>query len=194
MPTYSDGRTFELHSARKITPRHDGPICGYVALGAVGDCVLAQGHEGDTHVSADGSHWTVTAPTMSPSDFEDRCLNRVRANLFGLAFEAARTDRDEVARATSDFDATDVDTRFWLAADGRSGFAVTLEGELRFVFSTVRGRGNDIVRAAVDRGARHLDCFDGYLANLYARHGFYTTRRAPNWTIGGPDVVWMRLG
>lgn len=62
LPTYSDGRTFELHARREFAPRHEGPICGYVALGAVGDCILEVNHDGDTHQSADGSRWTVKEP------------------------------------------------------------------------------------------------------------------------------------
>lgn len=82
---------------------------------------------------------------------------------------------------------------FYLSVDGRSGFAVTEHGELCGVFSTVRGRGDTLVKDAIFFGATHLDCFDGYLPGLYARHGFRETKRVPNWTAGQPDVVWMSL-
>lgn len=77
--------------------------------------------------------------------------------------------------------------------DGLSGFIVCEDGELVGLFSRVRGRGDELVRAAIKAGARRLDCFDGYLTELYARHGFREVRREPNWTPGGPDVVYMAL-
>jgi hypothetical protein len=55
----------------------------------------------------------------------------------------------------------------------------------------VRGRGDALVSDAIARGAKHLNCFDGYLPTLYARHGFVEVRREPNWTEGGPDIVYM---
>lgn len=128
---------------------------------------------------------------MTPNEFENLYLLKVRADLFRLAFEAARAASEQVARATSEFDATDAHHRFWLTADGRSGFAIAATGELRFVFSLERGRGDYLVGAAVDRNADNLDCFEGHLSDLYSRHGFRICRRAPNWAVGGPDVVWM---
>lgn len=82
-------------------------------------------------------------------------------------------------------------TRYYLTGDRRSGFAVRTDGYAFGLFSVARGRGDALVAAAVERGATALDCFDGYLPALYARHGFVITRREANWTPGGPDVVWM---
>ena len=67
------------------------------------------------------------------------------------------------------------------------------DGELCGVFSTVKGRGDAIMRDALTAGAVRLDCFDGYLPGFYARHGFRETHREENWTPGGPDVVYMSL-
>lgn len=83
-----------------------------------------------------------------------------------------------------------------ISADGASGYIVVRESngarDLRQVFSAVPGRGDLLVSDAVRRaGADTLDCFDGYLPTLYARHGFRETRRETNWTPGGPDVVYM---
>lgn len=109
---------------------------------------------------------------------------------FANSFGAARDAFDHIRDATSDFCSVK-GTRYYLTDDYESGFAIRKDGELVFVFSTVKGRGNALVRAAVRRGATHLDCFDGYLPTLYGRHGFVETRREPNWTPDGPDVVWM---
>ena len=83
-------------------------------------------------------------------------------------------------------------TEYCLSDDGLSGFALC-NNELVGVFSLVKGRGDRLVSEAVFYGAQFLDCFDGYLPTLYAKHGFYETSRVPNWTAGGPDVVYMSL-
>lgn len=72
------------------------------------------------------------------------------------------------------------------------GFIVTADDELVGLFSTVKGRGEQLVKAALNAGAEYLDCFDGYLTELYTRLGFVEWKREPNWTPGGPAVVYMR--
>lgn len=116
----------------------------------------------------------------------------VPANVFAEIFEAAWDNVPAIREACSDFrDASAVDGAAYVSTDARSGFVVRADGELVGVFSRVRGRGDDIVSAAIDRGATRLDCFDGYLTGLYARHGFVEYDRAENWTAGAPDVVFM---
>jgi len=84
---------------------------------------------------------------------------------------------------------------FYLTTDGASGFGVTWEGELVGLFSTVRGRCADLLDQAVKIGATELNCFDdGRLPGIYARHGFVEYDREPNWTPGGPDVIYMDRG
>jgi hypothetical protein len=106
------------------------------------------------------------------------------------SYSFARRNSAMVREATSPFVASD-DMRPFLSADGRSGFMIRADGELTNVFSLERGRGADLVTSAVANGATHLDCFDGYLPSLYARHGFERVTSLPNWTPGGPDVVYM---
>lgn len=115
---------------------------------------------------------------------------------FGVVFTLARGSSPQVAAATSPFDFDEPVTKerdYFVSLDGRSGYAVEYDGTLVFVFSLERGRGDVIVRHAVRHGATRLDCFDGYLPGLYARHGFVETGREPNWTPGEPDVVFMSL-
>ncbi len=84
---------------------------------------------------------------------------------------------------------------FYLSEDGLSGFAVSHTGELVGVFSRVKGRGPELMKHAIYRGATHLDCFEGYLSAFYARHGFVEVGSERNW--GGdhlPRVVYMALG
>ena len=83
---------------------------------------------------------------------------------------------------------------FYLTTDDASGFAVTNDGELVGLFSTEPKRGDYLMGWAVARGARRLDCFDGYLTGFYGRHGWREVKRVPNWTPDSPDVVYMVRG
>lgn len=82
--------------------------------------------------------------------------------------------------------------RLFLTPDGKSGFALKPDGDLVSVFSAIKGRGDVIMPEAIAKGGTKLDAFEGYLTNdLYPRYGFKEVRREPNWTKGGPDVVFM---
>ncbi|USH44658.1 acetyltransferase [Streptomyces phage BroPlease] len=114
-------------------------------------------------------------------------------NLYRAALAAARADSPRIADATSTPDEMPDDARYYLTADGLSGFGVAAHGDLIGLFSRVKGRGASLVQAAIDRGAVSLDCFDGFLPDYYAGFGFQETERVANWTPGGPDVVFMSL-
>ena len=71
--------------------------------------------------------------------------------------------------------------RCYLSADELSGYAIKSDRTLISVFSTVRGRGDELVSSAVKNGATKLDCFvsmsedgefSGPLWTLYTRYGF----------------------
>lgn len=115
----------------------------------------------------------------------------VEDRTYRIALAYARSRRAEVADACSKPDELPSEARYWLANDGSSGFGVAEDGELIGVFSTRKGRGDWLLDLAVELGASHLDCFDGYLPTFYERHGFHEVRREPNWDAHGPDVVYM---
>jgi hypothetical protein len=119
----------------------------------------------------------------------DRYLS-VSADVFASAFASAKLERPIIAESCSDFAATDGDA-YYLSADGLSGYTVRRTGELVYVWSLAARRGDRLVADAINNGARHLDCFDGYLPTLYGRHGFAEVAREANWNADGPDVVWM---
>lgn len=116
---------------------------------------------------------------------------------FLQAFRAARLADRRIYNATSGTNeveqATNKHDTFVLGDGGTCGFIVRNGGELIAVFSLVKGRGDSLVKAAIAMGAEYLDCFDGYLPKLYAKHGFVTVKRELNWTVGGPDVVYMQV-
>ena len=82
----------------------------------------------------------------------------------------------------------------FLHPDKKSGFAVKPDGDIVSLFSTEKGRGDQLVQHAKKVGGNKLDAFEGYLTNsLYPKHGFKETKREKNWTPGKPDVVYMGL-
>ena len=96
--------------------------------------------------------------------------------------------------------------RLFLTLDAQGGFAV-INGELASVFSLPGAHyGDMLVSRSIEEGARFLSFFDtlGKLSNLYGRHGFKETLRAPwdatlappLWNYerwGRPDYVEMSL-
>jgi hypothetical protein len=122
---------------------------------------------------------------------------RTSPRRYAAALAAAWDSRPEIAAALTDYrNPADIPTgaKPYVSPDNLSGVIVTRDGEIIGLWSATRGRGDDLVRTALYAGGHRLDCFDGYLPALYARHGFTETHRAPNWTAGGPDVVWMTRG
>ncbi len=94
--------------------------------------------------------------------------------------------------------------RLFLTADGQGGYGLNGD-ELISVFSLGKSRlGPQLVRDAIARGARRLDCLDanGVLANFYCKMGFVEVARKPwddqfapkGWNherFGRPDLVTM---
>lgn len=124
-------------------------------------------------------------------------FSNVKPAYFRRHFENARRDSALIKGATSEYDTTPAarGTRYFLASDGLEswGYAIRADGELVYVFSTTRGKGDAIVADAIARGAVYGDCFDGHLTRLYSRHGFEVVSRVANWTPGEPDVVYFAL-
>jgi hypothetical protein len=94
--------------------------------------------------------------------------------------------------------------RVFLSEDGKTGFALTLEGDLINWFnnSGVKNAGKAALAKAVELGAKTLDCYDGHLPKFYTQFGFVETGRikfkddyAPaGWDyakLGRPEVVFM---
>ncbi len=73
------------------------------------------------------------------------------------------------------------------------GVAVNPNGEIVNLFSLSHGHGSKALLVATAHGAYKLDCFDTNLPKFYKEHGFEETGRAPNFIVGEPDVVFMRL-
>jgi hypothetical protein len=97
------------------------------------------------------------------------------------------------------------DRHVFMSKDGKTGYTIDQNGDLGNVFNLPggeKGRGSRAVVDAIQRGAKTLDCFDGFLPQFYVDHGFVPVARlkfdpaqAPaTWEkrFGTPDVVFMR--
>ncbi|MEU6572308.1 hypothetical protein [Streptomyces sp. NPDC046805] len=113
---------------------------------------------------------------------------------YTAALEWARDSSKRIAEATSEPHEMPRGASYYLTPDFKSGFGVAGDGTMIGLFSTVKGRGTDLVWDAVNhKGATKLDCFDGFLPEFYKQFGFQETERVANWTPGEPDVVFMSL-
>lgn len=93
----------------------------------------------------------------------------------------------------------------FMTPGGDAGYALKQDGDLVSVFSKAGAhKGADVVKHALARGAKKLDCFDGYLPEFYDNFGFreydrwkWAEQHAPKaWDytrFGRPDVVLMRI-
>lgn len=117
-------------------------------------------------------------------------IQTIDHNMFEYLFNIARTESDRISQSCSLFSHTE-NSKYFISDDFRSGFCIRPDGELCLVFSVAKNRGKLLIRHAIKYGANKLDCFDGYLPNFYANHGFKEIRRESNWTPNGPDIVYM---
>ncbi len=131
-------------------------------------------------------------------------FNATTAHTFFVAFARASADNAHIAANCTPVhdliarEALDVGkgltNDYYVSEDHLSGFIVRHDGELCAVFSSVKGRGAQLLAHAKYRGATHLDCFEGYLSRFYAQHGFIEVGSEQNYN--GPDhprVVFFAL-
>ena len=106
-------------------------------------------------------------------------------------------------------DLLETGARVFLASDGKAGVAVWPDGNIGALFKDSRSQKSkavgELILTALSVGGNKLDCYNGFLQNLYASFGFIPVARvifcreyAPdNWRdkFGEPDVVfWIHCG
>ena len=122
-------------------------------------------------------------------------LRTVSPEEFHAAIQPSlNTDRGEANLTNHPIEHYHKAKRLVLSHDNESGYAVFGDNEFGNLFSRVKGRGSDLVKHAVQTNPGvHGNAFDGYLVNLYKKHGAVETKREANWTPGGPDVVHIKF-
>lgn len=116
---------------------------------------------------------------------------------FSDAISQAIKERPMIKDFISDYSPEDFDKfKTFLSGDKKSGFAIKPDGDLINVFSSDKGRGDAIMLDAINQKPKTLDAYDvkDKLPELYGKYGFNEIKREPNWTPGGPDVVYMKRG
>lgn len=123
-------------------------------------------------------------------------INNLFVQVTGKEFQASlkrvQDKYPQIKQATTPWNEIDLASNFFIAGyPAFMGYAVSENGELTSVFSCVKGKGDAIMQDAIQNGAKHLDCFDGYLPTLYKKYGFREVKRELNWTAGQPDIIYM---
>lgn len=121
------------------------------------------------HTSHGHTVLEVTGPT-SARTYSSGLSDRYDANYFGK----------QVTRATPTELQRDFATML-VVADGRAGAAVRDTGEISALYSdsSHRGASRALLPVAVQHGGTHLECFDTFLPQLYARSGFIKVATIP---------------
>lgn len=94
-----------------------------------------------------------------------------------IAREKARNPNGWMVDVHEDYS----DCKCFLTADGKAGVAVTADGDIVSLFSSVRGdyRSERLVMMAIANGGCKCDCYGGGLEKLYARFGARVVAKTP---------------
>ena len=80
----------------------------------------------------------------------------------------------------------------FMSIDKKTGYCINSKTfELCNVFSTEKGLGKRLISELSKYTYLHLNCFDGYLKQFYASANFKVYKIENNWSIGGPQVLYM---
>lgn len=120
-------------------------------------------------------------------------------------------DKNEYKDFLSVYDIEDYESmKMFLLIYGAGGVAVTKDGDIVSLFKNrkiCKGNhwnkvSNDLLKVAISNGGNKLDCYDGFLADLYIEFGFipvckvkFNKEYAPNtWNynkFGEPDIIFF---
>ncbi len=124
-----------------------------------------------------------------------KVFNQVSTDDFEQLINALRQSDSRYQSNLSQLDCSQYNCFISETAD--SGYALSKkqnnhgERELANVFSTVTGTGyHSVSDALLKEKLLWLSCFSGLL-KFYRKSGFIVTQTEPNWTVGGPDVLFM---
>jgi hypothetical protein len=109
----------------------------------------------------------------------------------------ASLEKNARAGTLSDYSLTELSQMQLFKVEGHdAGYAIKLGGELVNLYNnggdTSKGAGAWLVIHAIEHGATHGDHFDGFLTKFYRTLGFREAKREPNWTAGGPAVIYIQ--
>ena len=185
---------FQFDTDRSGVPRGSGPLSG---IGIVA-----------THTPGSQLAKSLAKAGANIQPYVELAQTEVGAKSF--------SDRVRAINANSKFgtavyvysDAEYMGKRLFISESGKSGFALSPDGDIVSVFSEAGSReGRGAMALATQMGGTKLDCFDTVLPGYYAAHGFRAVARIKwndeytptGWDFdafaqfngGRPDVVYM---
>jgi len=117
--------------------------------------------------------YLITGPSVALD-----ALRMIKLTRIGEFLRALDRHRDHNPRAPYLDPAPAIDARCFLA-DGHTGCAITPDGEITCLFSSVPGGGAAILAHAIAAGGTHLHCLGDGLRRYYERQGFRVTATYP---------------
>lgn len=182
---------------------------GYAEVVDASDEVVEVESEGGerAHIAPD----QITATELGewdPTDVPDIEFAEPPPESFANAVSAMIEEDPEMGAFLTEHDPQEFDDyNLVLAEGGTAGAAVSPDGDIQNVFAREEaesGAGRAALAAAIEAGGITLDCYDGYLRELYVEFGFRETGRMefnPDYApegfdfdkYGHPDVVFMHL-
>jgi len=190
----SDPIGFQFDTDRSGVPRRSGTLSGLATVAThtpgvrLVDALVKAGVSAQPYVELE--------PTAEGIKAFSDLVRKVNANSkFGTAVYVY-SDADYAKK------------RLFISESGKSGFALSSDGDIVSVFSESGSReGRGAMILATQMGGTKLDCFDTILPVYYAAHGFRAVARVPwsdeftpaGWDFnafgqyngGRPDVVYM---
>ena len=185
---------FQFDTNRSGVPRRSGPLKGLATVA--------------THTPGSQLAKAFAKAGASIQPYVELAQTEIGAKAF--------SDRVRAINANSKFgtavyvysDAEYMGKRLFISESGKSGFALSSDGDIVSVFSEAGSReGRGAMALATQMGGTKLDCFDTVLPGYYAAHGFRAVARVKwsdeytptGWDFnafaqfngGRPDVVYM---
>lgn len=175
---------------------------------ADGGQVAVEMEDGETYTFDAEQITAVEDDSWDPTDTPDVEFVEASPEEYAAAVEAKIEEDEEMGAFLAEpsaekFEGSDLH----LTPDGDAGAVVSPEGDIQNVFAlddAPSGAGRAALAQAIEAGGTTLDCYDGYLRDLYMEFGFRETGRmefnpehAPDGfnpdKYGHPDVVFMHL-
>ena len=190
----SDPIGFQFDTDRSGVPRRSGSLSGLATVATHTPGVRLV--DALTKAGVSAQPYVELEPTTEGTKAFSDLVRKVNANSkFGTAVYVY-SDADYAKK------------RLFISESGKSGFALSSDGDIVSVFSESGSReGRGAMILATQMGGTKLDCFDTILPVYYAAHGFKAVARVPwndefipaGWDFdafgqyngGRPDVVYM---
>jgi len=109
------------------------------------------------------------------------------SQIFILRIKKIKEEKKRFVKIYSSEEYLQMRTKLFLSEDKKSGFGINPDGALISLFSLEKGRGEELVKTAISKGAVNLKCIGDELKNFYTRFGFKVTKKT-SWDELSPSL------